>query len=60
MKKWFFDAFMFITMAGFLTAVVYYNFQDFYITFSMIPLIVFYYLGQYSQRKFGSSGKETS
>ena len=59
MKKWYFDALMIVLMGGFLTIVVHFNFQDIYMTFAMIPLLIFYFLGQYSQKKFGGSGKKT-
>ena len=60
MKKWYFDALMILVMGVFFTIVVYYNFQESYMTFALVPSLIFYYLGQYSQRKFGSSNKETA
>jgi hypothetical protein len=60
MNKYTFDALMILLMAGILSLVVYFNFSELYLNFSMIPLIAFYFIGQYSQRKFGNFDKVSS
>jgi len=39
-------------MIGFISIFIYFDLSDFYLKFSLIPLAVFYFLGQYVQRKF--------
>ena len=58
--KLLFDACMILMMAGLLSIVIYFGIQNLYISFSLIPLATFYFLGQYSQKKFGSFNKKTA
>lgn len=59
MKKYLFDALMILVMAGFLSIMVYFNLNEFYLKFSIIPLVIFYFIGQYTQRKFGKPKSKT-
>lgn len=57
MKKYFVDALMIIVMAGLLSIIAYFNLSELYFKFSMIPLLVFYFTGQFVQRKFKSANQ---
>jgi len=57
MTKRIFDIIMIFVMAAFLSIVVLTNTTHYYVEFSMIPLMTCYFLGQYSQKRFGNTGK---
>ncbi len=52
MKKYLFDVVMIVLMAGFLIVLREFNLLEKYVKFGMIPLMVFYFLGKYSERRF--------
>ena len=52
MKKYLFDAAMIVLMAGFLITLNQLDLLDKYAKFGVIPLMVFYFLGKYSERRF--------
>ncbi|WP_171032960.1 hypothetical protein [Fodinibius saliphilus] len=53
MNRELFDYSIIIFMGLMLSIIIYLDWGDFYTTFSLIPLVAFYYLGQYTERKFG-------
>jgi len=53
MKKYLFDIAMILLMAGLLVLLNELGLLEEYAKFGVIPLLVFYFLGKYSQRKFG-------
>lgn len=53
----YFDALMIIVMAGLLSILAYFSLSELYFKFSMIPLLVFYFAGQFVQRKFRSANQ---
>jgi len=52
MKKRIFDTVFIIVSAGILTILIKYGFLEKHIGFSLLPILIAYYLGQYSERKF--------
>ncbi len=52
-KKLIYDAVMVVLMAVMLLVVNYLNLSKLYVGFGLIPLVIFYYLGAFSERKFG-------
>ena len=55
MSKYYYDAFMILLALGLSLKVIYWDVEEFYLDFSMIPLLGFYFIGQYSQRIFSRS-----
>ena len=56
MKKRLFDLIFIIVSASILVAFSEYGFLEKSIAFSFIPILIAYFLGQYSQRKQTQSG----
>ncbi len=56
-QKLIFDGVMIILMAAMLLVINYFDLSKLYVGFGLIPLVIFYYLGAYSERKFGSENK---
>ena len=52
MKKRIFDMIFIIISAIILTALLEYDLIEKYIGFALIPILIAYQLGQYSERKF--------
>ena len=52
MRKRFFDIFFMIISAIILVILIEYGLLEKYIGFSLIPILIAYQLGQYSERKF--------
>jgi len=52
MKTIFFDIILISLMAAMLIILNEYDLLDKYAKFSIIPLIIFYYLGKFMERKF--------
>lgn len=59
MKKNLFDIAMIIVMAAFLSLLIYLDWLRGYGGFLIIPMLIFYYLGQFSERKYGQKGGNT-
>lgn len=61
MKKYLYDAIIILVMVGLLSIVTYFDLSDFYVKYSLIPLLISYFLGQYVQKKFKkrSAAKDT-
>lgn len=60
MEKKYFDGLIIITMAVVLAAIVYFDLEELYLKLSMIPLMIFYFTGQYTERKFGVYSEKNS
>jgi TctA family transporter len=52
MKKGTFDLIFIIVSTGILLVINHYGFIEKYKAFSLIPILVTYFLGQFSERKF--------
>lgn len=55
MKKMTFDFLFIVISAGILTVLEIFGFLDRLKFFALIPILIAYYLGQFSQKKFGSN-----
>ena len=53
MKKRTFDIIVILTIGVGLTLLYSYNLLDGLAKFALIPILAFYFIGQYSERKFG-------
>ena len=58
MKKVHFDILMIVLMAALLLGLNYFELLEKYVHFALIPMLAFYWLGQYSERKFGNKKVE--
>lgn len=55
MKKKIFDLVFIIISATILILLLEYNFLEKYLAFSLIPIMLAYFLGQYVERKFNDN-----
>jgi len=55
-KKLILDVIFIIISAGVLTALEYYGLLEEYVGFTLIPILIAYYLGQYSNKWIERSG----
>ncbi len=53
MKKRTFDIIVILFIGIVLTMLYYFNLLDGLAKFALIPILAFYFIGQYSERKFG-------
>lgn len=53
MKKWLFDGLFIMFSAVVMLALNEFNLLERYIGYAMIPVLIAYLLGQYSEKKFG-------
>lgn len=60
MKKGVFDVIFIAVSAGILLLINHYGYIEKYMAFSLIPILIAYYLGQISERKFGTNPTTTS
>jgi len=58
MKKSSFDVFFIICATIILVVMNEYGLLEKYIAFSLIPILIAYYLGQFAQKKFGINSKD--
>jgi len=54
MKRKLFDTFMILLMAGLLIILEEFDLIEKYRYFALIPLLIFYFLGKFSERRFKS------
>jgi len=54
MNRKLFDIFMILLMAGLLIILEEFDLIEKYKYFALIPLLIFYFLGKFSERKFKS------
>jgi len=52
MKRKYFNIIVIITIAVFLSVLYYFGLLEKSAKFMLIPMLAFYYIGQYSERKF--------
>tara|TARA_R110000850_G_scaffold254614_1_gene380147 strand:- start:30020 stop:30184 length:165 start_codon:yes stop_codon:yes gene_type:complete len=52
MKKRIFDVFFIVISIMILMIISYYDILEIYMTYALIPILIAYYLGQFSERKF--------
>ncbi len=52
MKKRIFDGIILVLAVILLMGVLHFDLAETFVKFGIIPLLVFYYLGSYSQRKY--------
>lgn len=54
MKKIYFDLIMIILMGGLILIFNHFDLLEEYAKFAMIPFMIFYFLGQYSERRLSN------
>ena len=54
MKKRIFDGIIVLFAAILLMGVLHFDLADTFVKFGIIPLLIFYYLGSYSQKKYSA------
>lgn len=54
MKKITFDIIFIAIATGILLLINHYGYLEKYIAFSLLPIVIAYFLGQYAERKFGN------
>ena len=57
MKKGTFDLIFIAVSTGILLLISSYGYLEKYMAFSLIPILIAYFLGQFSERKFGTHAK---
>ncbi|HLR76036.1 MAG TPA: hypothetical protein VK106_00150 [Balneolaceae bacterium] len=54
-KEKLFDSLIIIASAVLMMIIIWFEVEAYYIQFSVIPLISFYFVGKYAQKKFGAA-----
>lgn len=57
MRKKIFDAFFIVISTMILMIISYYDLLDIYMTYALIPILIAYYLGQFSERRFNKNNE---